>query len=120
MITNDSCCTIAPYFTIHEGKQTAVEEICGRLIEKTKSEEKCLYYGFSFDGDLMFCREAYEDAAGLLFHLQNVGSLLEELLTLTDLTRLEIHAPEEEQVKLREPLEKLKPRFFTVKYGFRR
>lgn len=120
MNTTDTSCTIAPYFKIREGNQAAVEALCERFNEKTKTEKQCLYYGFSFDGDLMFCREAYADAEGLLFHLQNVGPLLEEMLTLSDLTRLEIHGPETELVKLRKPLENLNPQFFTLKYGFRR
>ena len=37
-----------------------------------------------------------------------------------ELTRLEIHGPEEELAKLREPLAHLKPQFFVLEYGFRR
>lgn len=36
------------------------------------------------------------------------------------LTRLEIHGPEEELTKLRGPLAKLNPHFYTLEYGFRR
>ncbi|AHJ26865.1 hypothetical protein NSP_5150 [Nodularia spumigena CCY9414] len=56
----------------------------------------------------------------MLTHLDHVGSLLEEALKIADLTRLEIHGPEKELVKLREPLAKLNPQFFTLEYGFRR
>jgi hypothetical protein len=31
---------------------------------------------------------------------------------------LEIHGPEEELAKLRGPLAELKPKFFTLEYGF--
>jgi len=55
-----------------------------------------------------------------LAHLENVGSLLEEALKISELTRLEVHGPEEELAKLREPLAGLKPQFFTLEYGFRR
>ncbi|MFC1798824.1 hypothetical protein ACFLZL_03355 [Thermodesulfobacteriota bacterium] len=68
----------------------------------------------------MHCREGYPDAEGLLFHLENVGSLLQEALGIADLTRLEIHGPEYEISKLRQPLDELKPQFFTLEYGFRR
>ena len=57
---------------------------------------------------------------GLLAHLENVGSLLQEALQIAELTRLEIHGPEEELAKLREPLAEMKPQFFTLEYGFRR
>jgi hypothetical protein len=77
-------------------------------------------YGFSFDGDQAHCREGYEDAEGVLAHFENVGSLLQEALRIADLTRLEIHGPDDELIKLRQPLAELEPRFFTVEYGLRR
>jgi hypothetical protein len=52
--------------------------------------------------------------------LKNVGLLLEEALKISEITRLEIHGPEEEIAKLREPLAGLKPQFFILAYGFRR
>ena len=89
-------------------------------LEKTNEEPKCLFYGFSFYEDQAHCREGYEDAEGVLTHLDNVGTLLQEALEIADLTRLEIHGPEEELAKLREPLAELNPQFFTLEYGFRR
>ena len=120
MSVKDKCCTIVPYFKVAPGKLEAFKEFCEQFVAKTKGEAKCLYYGFSFDGDLAHCREGYEDAEGLLAHLNNVGVLLEEALKISELTRLEIHGPEEELAKLREPLAHLKPQFFVLEYGFRR
>ena len=120
MVTQDKCCTLVPYFKVMNGKLDAFKEGCEKFVEKTSDESKCLYYGFSFDGDLAHCREGYEVAEGVLAHLENVGSLLEEALKIADLTRLEIHGPEEELAKLREPLANLKPQFFVLEYGFRR
>lgn len=120
MAAQDKCCTIVPYFKVQSGKLEAFKELCEQFVEKTNGEPKCLYYGFSFDGDQAHCREGYEDAGGVLAHLENVGSLLEEALKIADLTSLEIHGPEEELAKLREPLSSLSPRFFTLEYGFRR
>ena len=120
MATQDKCCTIVPYFKVSNGKLDAFKELCEQFVEKTDSESKCLYYGFSFDGNQAHCREGYEDAEGVLAHLENVGSLLEEALKIADLIRLEIHGPEEELAKLREPLANLKPQFFILEYGFRR
>ena len=96
------------------------KKLCEQFVAKTSEETKCLYYGFSFDGDLVHCREGYQDAEGLLTHLENVGPLIEEALKIAELTRLEVHGPEEELAKLREPLAKLKPQFFVLEYGFRR
>ena len=120
MSVSDRCCTLAPYFKVSSGKLEAFKKLCERFVAKTSEETKCLYYGFSFDGDQAHCREGYEDAEGLLAHLDNVGPLLEEALKISELTRLEVHGPEEELARLREPLAKLKPQLFTLEYGFRR
>ena len=120
MATEDTCVTVVPYFKIHSGKQAAMRQLCERFIETTRTEPKCLYYGFSFDGDAMHCREGYQDAEGVLAHLANVGALLQEALTLSDLTRLEIHGIESELAALRGPLASFNPQYFTLEYGFRR
>jgi quinol monooxygenase YgiN len=120
MTTEDKCCTIVPYFKIASGKMDDFKALCERFVEKTNNEAKCLYYGFSFNGEQAHCREGYEDAEGVLTHLENVGSLLEEALKISELTCLEIHGCETELAKLREPLAHLKPNFFVLEYGFRR
>jgi hypothetical protein len=120
MATSDKCCTIVPYFRIHEGKLEAVKAACEQFIERAEREERILYYGFSFSGDQVHCREGYTDSDGVLAHLENIGPLLVEFLKLADLTRLEIHGPAEELAKLRGPLADFKPEYFTLEYGFRR
>ena len=119
MATQDTCCSIAPYFKIPEGKTEEFKAICDRFTAKTKTESKCLYYGFSFYEDIAHCREAYADAESLLLHLQNVDSILKEALQVADLFRLEIHGCESELAKLREPLGAFNPEFFILEYGFR-
>jgi len=120
MATQDKCCSIVPYFKVNDGKIDAFQALCEQFVNKTKEEAKCLYYGFSFDSDTVHCREGYEDAEGLLAHLENVGALLQESLTIAEIIRLEVHGPEEELAKLRGPLSDLNPQFFVLKYGFRR
>jgi len=120
MATRDKCCTIVPYFKIHSGKLEAFKMLCERFVEKSNEEPKCLYYGFSFSGDEAHCREGYEGAEGVLAHIENVGTLLQEALKISDLMRLEIHGSKEELAKLREPLAELNPQFFILEYGFRR
>jgi quinol monooxygenase YgiN len=120
MATQDRCCTIVPYFKVHDGQLEAFKTMCEQFVTKTQQEPKCLYYGFSFDGDQAHCREGYEDAEGLLAHLDNVGTLLQEALKIAEITRLEVHGPDAELAKLRQPLADLKPQFFTLEYGFRR
>ena len=77
-------------------------------------------YGFSFNGDQVHCREGYEGAEGLLAHLVNIGSLLQEALKIAEVVRLEVHGREEELAKLREPLSDFRPTYFTLEYGIRR
>ena len=84
------------------------------FIEKTTSEEKNLFYGFTINGDEVFCREGYTDAEGLLAHLDNVGAMLAEALKIADLIRVELHGPAQELDKLRGPLAHLNPTWFPV------
>ena len=120
MATDDKCVTIVPYFKIHAGKIEDVKKTCTEMVAKTKTESKCMFYGFSFSGDELHCREGYEDGAGALAHFDNVGDLLKSLLDQTDLQKLEIHGPASEIDPMREPLSDLNPQFFTLEYGFRR
>ena len=120
MATDDRCCALYPYFKVHDGQLEAFKSLCEQFVAKTSGEEKVLYYGFSFDGDQVHCREGYADAQGILAHLENVGGLLEEALKIADITRLEVHGPEAELAQLREPLAGLNPQFFSLEYGFRR
>ena len=120
MMLEDKCCTLVPYFKIHEGKVEEFKAKCLEFITLTKNEEKCVHYGFSFNGDAVHCREGYDDAEGILAHLENVGTLLGQALEIADLTRLEVHAPASEIEKLKEPLADLKPEYYTMECGFRR
>ncbi len=49
MTSEDTCCSIYPYFQVQEGKLDAFKNLCDRFVERTAKEEKCLYYGFSFN-----------------------------------------------------------------------
>jgi len=120
MATKDTCCTIVPYFKVHAGKIEAFRSLCERFVAKSSTEPRCLYYGFSFDGDEVHCREGYVDAEGAMHHLENVGALFNEALTLADVARLEIHGPAAELEKLRPTLDPFQPRYFTLEYGFRK
>ena len=120
MATNDKCCTIVPYFKIHTGNVQQFKALCEQMVEKTKTEPGCLYYGFSFDGDQAHCREGYRDADATIAHVQNVGPLLTELFKIADVIRFELHGPEVELAKLRGPLADAKPQYFNLECGFRR
>lgn len=120
MPTDDTCCTIQPYFKIHEGKMDEFKAVAERMVAETASEPKCLYYGFSYEGNEAYCREAYEDAEGLLFHAQHLGPLLGELMQYCDMARFEVCGPAEELEKLKEPMADMAPRYLVLENGFRR
>jgi quinol monooxygenase YgiN len=106
--------SLHPYFKAHSGKLEAVKAGFPRFVEKTGTEKKNLFYGFTVNGDEILCREAYTDAEGVLAHLDNVGDLLAEMLTMSDLTRLEVHGPAAELEKLKKPLAHLNPAWFAI------
>ena len=114
MSSLSSFVSLHPYFKVHPGKLEAFKAGFGAFVEKTKGEPKNLFYEFSVNGDEIFCREGYADAAGLLAHLENVGALLAEALKIADLVRLEVHGPAGELEKLKAPLAHLKPAWFEV------
>jgi quinol monooxygenase YgiN len=109
-----------PYFKVHAGKIAEFRNLCERFVARSSTETKCLYYGFSFEGDEVHCREGYVDAQGAIQHLENVGALLKEALTIADVVRLEVHGPAAELEKLRPTFDPLSPRYFTLEYGFRK
>jgi quinol monooxygenase YgiN len=106
--------SLHPYFSVHPGNIEAFKAGFEAFVEKTRSEKKNLFYGFTVNGDEVFCREGYTDAEGLLAHLENIGALLAEALKIADLIRLEVHGPAAELDKLREPLAHLKPEWFVL------
>lgn len=120
MTTQDNCVTICPYFKVPAGNMERFRKYCDKFVEMTKTEPGCLYYGFSFDGENVHCREGYANADGLLAHLGNVGATLEEALKIMELVRLEVHGPADELAKLKEPLGAFGPQYYTLEYGFRR
>lgn len=117
MSASDTCCGLVPYFKVHAGKLDEFKALVPRFVEKTRPEPGCLYYAFSFDGDIAHCREGYANAAGVLAHIENVGALLGEALKIADITRLEVHATAADIEALREPLKGLNPQYFTLVPG---
>ena len=105
--------SLHPYFKVHPGKLEEAKALLPAFVEKTKTEARMLFYGFTLNGDEVFCREAYDSAEGVLAHLSNVGDLLAAMLKIADLIRIEVHGPEAELEKLRGPLENLKPAWFV-------
>ncbi len=105
--------SLHPYFKVHPGKLEEFKAALPAFAQVTATETKNLFYDFTVNGNEVFCREGYDGAEALLKHLDNVGALLTEAFKIADLTRLEIHGPEAELAKLRNPLAHLKPAWFV-------
>ena len=116
----DKWLTLGAYFTVNQGEMEAFEQLADRFVEKTANESGIRFYGWSFNGDEVHCRQRYENAEGLLEHAANVGTLFMEALTIADCSRLAIHGPEDELAKLREPLAAFGPQFFIMRNSFSR
>lgn len=106
--------SLHPYFKVHAGKLEAFKAALPQFVAKSAAEEKCLFYGFTVNGDEVFCREAYADADGLLFHLENVFELLSNALLIAEVVRFEVHGPGAELEKLRGALSHLNPTWFAT------
>ena len=106
--------SLHPYFKAHPGKLEAVKPVLSRFVEKTATEKENLFYGFSINGDEVFCREGYKSAEGLLAHLDNVKTVLTEMLTVADVSHVEVHGPAAELDKLKGPLAHLNPAWFAL------
>jgi quinol monooxygenase YgiN len=120
MGTFDTAVSIHPYFKIQKGQMQACKDFLRQFTGRVVSEEKCLYYNFTLNGDWLCCREAYRDADGVQAHLENCGALLGELLKIAELTRIEIHGPAAELDKLKETFAEMNPDYFICECGIGR
>lgn len=96
--------SLHPYFKLRPGTRDAFLALIQRFIERTSVEPACLYYEFTTHGDEIYCREAYVGAAGALAHVANVGDLLDEALSISELVRLEVHGSATELLQLKESM----------------
>src|SRR5712671_4364441 len=95
--------SIHPYFRVNPGKMVEAKKLLGQMVTRTSAETANLFYDFTINGDVVFCREAYLGAEGLLKHLENVGPPLAEFLKLAEVLRVEVHATRANLDKLKGP-----------------
>jgi hypothetical protein len=106
--------SLNPYFEVPEANLEAFKKnVLEGFYPLMANEPKCILYNFTLSGTTAHCREVYEDAEGLLFHLKNVDACLKLALELAEMTKLECHGPAEELAKLKEPLKDLPVVYFT-------
>ena len=117
----DNAVSINCYFKISDENLQGFKRLSVDLIEVTRGEMGCLFYGFSYADGEAFCREGYKDADSLVSHLDNVRALLQKLESISELVRLEVHGPQQEIDKLREwpSIKKLSPKYYVLEGGVR-
>ena len=120
MTTTDTCVSVAPYFQIHDGQAATFRAICQKYVDWSSREPGCLYYGFSFAGNVAHCREGFVDANALLAHIENLRPILHEMGEVSTMLRIEIHGVAQELAKLKQPLAGLNPQWFVLEYGYRK
>ena len=117
MIQPEKVVSIHPYFRIKPGKMAEAKNLLQQMVALVTTESDNLYYDFTINGDVVFCREAYAGAEGLLKHVENVGPVLAEYLKLADILRVEVHGAAADLEKLKGPLAGLKPEWFVFECG---
>ncbi len=122
MSQSDNAVTIHPYFKVNNEKLQAFKRLAEDLLETTRGEMGCLFYGFTYSEGEAYCREGYQDAESLAAHLDNVRDLTQKLESISELFRLEVHGPKNEIDKLREwpSIKKLSPKYYVLQGGFRK
>lgn len=117
MLTPAKIVSIHPYFKVKPGNLARAKTMLPEFLARTSNESGNLFYDFTINGDVIFCREAYLGADSLLRHLENVDSVLKEFLKLVDVIRVEVHGSAEELSKLKVPMAALKPEWFQFECG---
>jgi len=97
-------------FTVPDGKMEEFKAGFSKFYEATKTgggADGCLYYAFGTEGNSVFCREGYKDAATCGKHAEDVKGMIEEPMKAIGAGGLKINVvgPKEELDKMRARLE---------------
>jgi hypothetical protein len=120
MIHPQNVVSIHPYFKVQSGKMAEAKMILREMVGRCSAENANLYYDFTINGDVIFCREAYVGAEGMLAHIENIGPTLDKLLKIAEVLRVEVHGTSANLEKLKGPLVGLKPEWFVFECGVTR
>lgn len=116
----DTHVTIVPYFTVPEDKKQEFKKGFKDFYRGTRSGTKsCLYYGFTQQGNQVFCREGYRNAEGVLAHLEDVKAPLDKAVAMCGEggLNLSVMGPKAELEKLKEPMGSLGTVFWETDDG---
>lgn len=108
-------------FSLQDGAQETFKNKLDEAITLVKANEPgALNYQFYFNDDETKCyvMEQYADSAAMMFHLSNVSGILNEILQISTLTRLEIFGALSEEAH--SFASSMGARFYTHHDGFTR
>ena len=120
MTAPENVVSIHPYFKVKPEQMPRAREFLRQMVARTSTETANLFYDFTINGDVVFCREAYVGAEGLLKHLENGGPVLAQFLEVADVLRVEVHGARPHLDKLKGPLANLNPEWFAFECGVSR
>ncbi|WP_088340448.1 putative quinol monooxygenase [Robiginitalea sediminis] len=94
-------------FRIKPGQMEPFKKIAAQMIAAVQEKELgagCLRYDWFYNEELSEClvREIYRDSAAVLQHMENVGPMLGQLLTISELSLQACGTPSEELKKASE------------------
>ena len=118
MSTFDHAVSIHPYFKITDDNMEVAKGLLAQFCDLVaKNEAGCLFYNFTFKGNELFCREAYQNADAVKAHFENCGPTLGEFMKVAELSRIEVHGPAAELEQLKEAFAALDPEYFVSECG---
>ena len=114
--------SIKPTFTVSDWSKA--KPIMDEFVRRTQAEPGCIYYGWTIDRSAgkLFCREAYFNADDVLSHLENVGSLVEELVAdgVATLDRIELHGPRMQLERCKVAMDPFGTAYYNLEMGFQK
>jgi len=110
--------SLSPFFTVPEGKLEEFKALLPKFYEGSRRDasRERLYYGWAISGRVVFCRQGFKSAEGVLAHLRDADSVLEEALAMVGVENMDLACvgPVEELEKLRIVLGPHTPHFFEL------
>ena len=71
--------SVRSHFTVADWP--AAQPLLDECVERMRLTSGCIYFGWTRNGNRLFCRQAYINAAGVLAHLASVDALVAELVS---------------------------------------
>jgi len=114
--------SLLPIWNVAEEKLEEATSLVGQAVEIAGGEPECLDFTLAINGNKLFLRELFTDAAAVEFHLKCVSSVVASLRSIASLDSIIVMGPQDQLDLLKETLAPFKPvlTLFSTQNGFRR